>query len=218
MIFISRRASASLWRVRTSAMLTKRGGSAGSDSAGLGQRSRERRIAGAIAVSLQPVADGHPEGSRTQLRLRRRVRAARAGAPTDYVSLRLTAGGRGRCCAASPALRAVAPVGERRRVRAPRCLGDDPPHPHRGARIAVGGALRASPRVGPVVDPWWTLEGVIRRAARSPLPLCTWKSSVSTSARQGGLRFDILRRSRETAFRCGTGIAPGGFEPPTSRL
>jgi len=33
------------------------------------------------------------------------------------------------------------------------------------------------------------------------------------TARQSGLRLGIVRRPRETAFRSGTAVAPGGFEP-----
>ena len=78
--------------------------------------------------------------------------------------------------------------------------------------------LRASPRAGCLVDPWWTPEGSIRPVARSPFPVCARDSGASMTARQSGLRLDIFLRTRETAFRSGTGIAPGGFEPPTSRL
>jgi hypothetical protein len=92
------------------------------------------------------------------------------------------------------------------------------PHPSRAMNSGCFDVLRASPGVGCVVDPWWTCERSIRRAARSPFPLCPWKSGVSTTARQSGLRLDKFRRPRETAVPSGTGIAPGGFEPPTSRF
>jgi hypothetical protein len=82
------------------------------------------------------------------------------------------------------------------------------------ASIGVGGAPRASPRVGSMVD----LRKLDQGAARSPFPLCTWKSGVSTSARPGVLRLHIYDDRAETAFRCGTAIAPDGFEPSTSRL
>jgi hypothetical protein len=94
-----------------------------------------------------------------------------------------------------------------------------PAHPHRGQMDRESFyLLRALPRVASLVDPRWTLEGSIRRAAWSPFPLCAWDNSVSMTARQSGLRLDISGRARETAFRSGTAIAPAGFEPATSRL
>ena len=77
---------------------------------------------------------------------------------------------------------------------------------------------RFPPRVGSLVDPWWTLEGGNQARAAGPLPAMRVGSGVSMTARQSGLRPDIFRQPRETAFRSGTAIAPDGFEPSTSRL
>jgi hypothetical protein len=53
--------------------------------------------------------------------------------------------------------------------------------------------------------PLWTRggppKGSTRRAAGSPFPLCTWRSGVSTTSRQSGLRLDTFRRPRETGER-----------------
>jgi hypothetical protein len=92
------------------------------------------------------------------------------------------------------------------------------PHPHHRQRIRI---VRRTPRFA-----WSGLrcrrEVDVRkvdhaRGAGSVLALDLGKR-VSTTSRQSGLQLDTFRRRRETAFRCRTGIAPGGFEPPTSRL